>query len=164
MLDLEGAAWGAANSSTSWPSRTRRCRRCRASWVGAPVRDQRAWPFPYSSIVASSVPFGSREDRIAYNEVYCRDLNERKVVWISGGDLAAGFRCECGREDCFERIPMSRSEWNEARAKPTRFAVVPGHIIADVETVVSEYPHVWVVEKRGRAGEAAEESAEDAPR
>jgi hypothetical protein len=34
----------------------------------------------------------SREERIAENEAFCRDLNERKAEWLSGGLQAAGFR------------------------------------------------------------------------
>ena len=65
-------------------------------------------------------PFASREERIAYNEAWCRHLNERKAKWMQMGDPAAGFRCECWQADCSERIPLSGMEWGEVRSKPNR--------------------------------------------
>jgi hypothetical protein len=102
----------------------------------------------------------SREERIAYNEAWCRDLNERKAEWVRSGDLAAGFRCECSQMTCGARMQLSEREWEEVRSQDNRFAVAPGHSAADdVEQVVKEYPHFWIVEKRGEAGEVAEQLA-----
>jgi hypothetical protein len=104
-------------------------------------------------------PLGSREERIAYNEAWCRDLNERKAEWMESGAASAGFRCECWRLDCGERIQLSGKEWSEARAQANRFAVAPEHVAQDLEVVVKKYPHFWLVEKYGEAGEVAEELA-----
>ena len=71
-------------------------------------------------------PSRSREERIAYNEDWCRDLNERKAGWIKQGQLAAGFRCECWQLDCGIRIRLTGTEWDEIRSRPNRFAVAPG--------------------------------------
>jgi hypothetical protein len=98
----------------------------------------------------------SHEERIADNENWCRHLNERKAEWIKSGRLVAGFRCECWRMDCGTRMPLSGREWQEVRSRANRFAVAPGHIAADVEDVVKEYRHFWIVEKRGEAGGVAE--------
>jgi hypothetical protein len=101
----------------------------------------------------------SREERIAENEAFCRDLNERKAEWLEGGLQAAGFRCECWRIDCGVRIPLSGREWHEVRSRAERFAVAPGHTATEVEPgveeVVKEYEHFWIVEKRGEAGDVA---------
>jgi hypothetical protein len=35
--------------------------------------------------------------------------------------------------------------------------VAPEHIAAELEAVVREYPHFWLIEKQGRAGEVAKE-------
>jgi hypothetical protein len=75
---------------------------------------------------------------------------------MAGGDLAAGFRCECWRLDCGARIPLSGTDWREVRSRANRFAVAPGHAGSLYETVVKEYPHYRLVEKRGEAGEVAE--------
>ena len=107
----------------------------------------------------SQPPSGLRENRIAHNEDLCRDLNERKAGWIERGHLAAGFRCECWDLGCTDRIKMSGKQWTEARSQGNRFAVTPGHVVTEFETVVKEYPQVWLIEKHGDAGEEAEASA-----
>jgi hypothetical protein len=103
----------------------------------------------------------SREEHIAENDALCRDLNQRKAEWLDGGLQAAGFRCECWQIACGVRIPLSGREWQEVRSRPERFAVAPGHTAIDiepaVEEVVKEYQHFWIVEKRGVAGDVAEE-------
>jgi hypothetical protein len=105
--------------------------------------------------------FGSREKRIAYNEDWCRDLNERKAKaeWIESGNPVAGFRCECWQWECAERMALSGKEWREVRSRPNRFAVAPGHVAPELEEVVAEYPHFWIIEKRGEAGDVAEKLA-----
>ena len=102
-------------------------------------------------------PFGSREERIAYNEAWCRALNERKAEWMESGLSTAGFRCECWQMDCGFRFQLSADEWKEARSRSNRFAVAPGHVATDLETVVEKYPHFWLVDKHGEAAEAVEE-------
>jgi hypothetical protein len=67
-----------------------------------------------------------------------------------------GTAASAGTLSCFERIRLTDSDWQQARAKPTRFAVAPDHVAVGVETVVKEMPHFWLVEKDGRAGEVAE--------
>ena len=98
----------------------------------------------------------SREERIARNEAWCRELNERKAQWMKSGLPAAGFRCECWEMDCGSRFQLSAREWREARSRPDRFVVAPEHVAGDVETVVKEYSSFWLVEKKGEAGELAE--------
>jgi hypothetical protein len=103
----------------------------------------------------------SKEERVAYNEALCRDLNERKAEWMRSRHPAAGFRCECWQMDCGARMPLSGREWEEVRSRANRFAVAPGHAAkADLEQVVKEYPHFWIVEKRGEAGDVAEQLEE----
>ena len=101
----------------------------------------------------------TQEERIAENEAFCRDLNRSKDDWLRSGVVVAGFRCECWRIECGERMRLSKGEWQEVRSRPERFAVAPGHVATDVEPgveeVVKEYDHFWIVEKRGEAGEVA---------
>jgi hypothetical protein len=104
-------------------------------------------------------PLASQEERVAYNQAWCRDLNKRKAGWVNDGSLAAGFRCECWQADCGARLQLSGTEWQEVRSQPNRFAVAPGHVAPDVESVVKEYPHVWLVDKYGKAGAVAEKLA-----
>jgi hypothetical protein len=72
----------------------------------------------------------------------------------------AGFRCECWQADCIERIPLSGEEWRLVRAETNRFAVAPDHVAHGFEAVVTAYPHFWLVEKFGKAGEIADELAD----
>ena len=104
-------------------------------------------------------PSGSREERIARNEAWSRTLNQRRGNRAGSRDAIAGFRCECWQEDCTERIPLSGEEWNLVRAEPNRFAVAPAHVAENVEAVIKEFPHFWLIEKLGEAGEVAEELA-----
>ena len=97
----------------------------------------------------------SHDERIAYNEAWFRDLNERKAGWMKAGHPVAGFRCECWRMDCVARIPLSSQEWEEVRSRATRFAVAPGHTAAEHEQVIRRYPNFWIIEKKGEAGEVA---------
>jgi hypothetical protein len=96
-----------------------------------------------------------QKERIAYNESFFRDLNERKAEWLKDGLQAAGFRCECWQMDCVARIQLSSREWEEVRSRATRFAVAPEHTAAEHEQVIRRYPHFWIIEKRGEAGEVA---------
>jgi hypothetical protein len=97
----------------------------------------------------------TQKERIAHNESFFRDLNERKAEWLKRGLQAAGFRCECWQMDCVARIPLSGQEWEEVRSRATRFAVAPGHIAAEHEQVITRYPNFWIIEKHGEAGEVA---------
>jgi hypothetical protein len=105
----------------------------------------------------------SHEERIAENEAFFRDLNERKAEWLRDGLQAAGFRCECWRIDCADRLQLSGREWQEVRSRAERFAVAPGHTAIEiepgVEEVVKKYEDFWIVEKRGEAGDVAAQRA-----
>jgi hypothetical protein len=107
----------------------------------------------------SQPPFGPREKRIAYNEARSRDINEHKAEWLDRGHESVGFLCECWQADCREHIRLSVNEWNEARGRPNRFAVAPGHVEGEIERVVEEHPHFWLIEKQGEAGEMARKMA-----
>ncbi len=70
---------------------------------------------------------------------------------------AAGFRCECWQANCDERrIVLSGQEWEEVRSQSNRFAVAPGHVAPDIEAVVKESPHYWLVDKHGKTERIAE--------
>lgn len=101
-------------------------------------------------------PFGSREERIAYNEAWSRSLNERRAGWALRREAMPSFRCECWRDDCTERIPLSAEDWRMVRAEPTRFAVAPDHVAENFEAVVKAFPRFWLIEKFGEAGKIAE--------
>jgi predicted NBD/HSP70 family sugar kinase len=97
---------------------------------------------------------GAREERLALNEALFREVNERVVevathfIEVETKGEAVEFTCECGRRDCLERIAMTVAEYQAIRAEPTRFAVLPGHELPEIESVVERHPKYLVVEKR----------------
>ena len=77
-----------------------------------------------------------------------------------GIDAMAGFRCECcRRRTAREPIPLRAWTGDHRHAEPTRFAVTPEHVARSSEAVVMTFPHFWIVEKFGVAGDIAEELA-----
>lgn len=106
-----------------------------------------------------------RDRRIGENEALFRDVNERIKAVSEGFSLVledAEFVCECGFVTCSERITMTLEDYERVRREPTWFAIVPGHEIDDVETVVERNPAFHVVRKD--AGEPAALARETDPR
>ncbi len=102
----------------------------------------------------------AREERLARNEAFFRDVNERiKDVanTLAGGDESYAFLCECSDSACTERLQLTASEYEHVRAEGTRFVLAPGHADTDIEVVVEREGEHIVVEKDGRAGEIASE-------
>ena len=97
--------------------------------------------------------------RAAANEATIRDVNEaiERGQWPGERDSPATFRCECARLDCNQMIALTPIEYEEVRQHPRRFVLVPGHEIAEIEPVVERRASYLVVEKRGDAGELADE-------
>ena len=89
-----------------------------------------------------------RKHQIARNEALFREVNERvQEVSDSRATLTTDFLCECGDAACTETIPMRDEEYEQVRADPLLFAVVPGHEVLDVEEVVAENQRFNVVRK-----------------
>ena len=98
------------------------------------------------------------------NEVLFRKANDRiddTAERQGRGAESIEFYCECSDRDCTERIPISGSEFEMVRARPTQFLVRPGHQEPDVEFVVTETPLYLVVQKTGEAAEIVTEHLED---
>jgi hypothetical protein len=102
-------------------------------------------------------------ERTGENEALFREVNERlkerkedRSAWA----MPSEWICECADQECTERFEMSLLEYEDLRARPTRFAVAPNeeHVSLDVERVVEEREGYWVVEKFGEAAEVAEET------
>ena len=108
---------------------------------------------------AFQMPFGSRDERIAYNQAWSRSLNERRAEWVSGPDETTGFRCECWQRDCPERVPLSPGIGRWPAQSPIDSSCAPGHVADEFETVVDEFPRFWFVEKLGEAGAVAKDLA-----
>jgi ANTAR domain len=90
----------------------------------------------------TSVP---RNERVIRTEELYRRLNESIAGLLSDG--SARFLCECGNPVCNETIDLDRDDLRMLHAKPGFYAIIPGHDIPDVETVVLENEDYAVVRK-----------------
>jgi hypothetical protein len=100
--------------------------------------------------------------RVGLNESLFRAVNEQIE------SLNRDFRtdlptmtvvCECANGDCTERFEVSVSKYEQVRDDSRRYIVVPGHEVAEFESVVESGDGYDVVEKReGAAAELAEET------
>jgi hypothetical protein len=93
------------------------------------------------------------KDRIARNETFFREINERvqelererqdeedaRVQWE--------FLCECGQATCAEPVKMTRAEYELVRSNAVRFVVLPGHENPEVERVLERTDRFLTVEK-----------------
>ena len=84
-----------------------------------------------------------REERLANNAIVFRTVNEEieQVALRLGGDNYE-FICECSTRGCFERVVLSRREYEHVRSEGVRFFVAPGHENPEVELVVETNPNV----------------------
>jgi hypothetical protein len=99
------------------------------------------------------------ERRVARNEAMFREANEaiERGLWPGEEHPAVRFVCECAQLDCGQMVEVSLGDYERIRSDPKRFVMIPGHQLPEFETVVEERPKYIVVEKRGGAGEAAEQ-------
>jgi hypothetical protein len=100
--------------------------------------------------------------RAAENQALFREVNERLEnlnTTFNTITRYGNWACECASVDCLERVAMTLDEYEQLRAIPTWFAVVPSeeHVVPEVERVVERYERYWVVEKLGRAAGIAVE-------
>jgi hypothetical protein len=102
---------------------------------------------------------GKRQQRAGANEATIREVNEgiERGQWPGEEDTPVGFRCECAQLGCNQLIELSVREYEDIRAHPRRFVIVPGHDAPDVETVIEAGPRYVIVEKLDQAGEVAEQ-------
>jgi hypothetical protein len=96
----------------------------------------------------------ARTARLAENETVFRAGNERIRASVAEVLPRTPYLCECGNEKCFERVELTRDEYEHVRADPARFFVLPGHEdVSAGERVVERFEDVAVVEKSGKARE-----------
>ena len=98
--------------------------------------------------------------RVASNQAILRRVNE--AMRRHGGDPAV-VRCECGQLGCNRLITLTHGEYGAVRAHPRRFAVVPAHAVAEIETTVERHDGYAVVEARDPAATAVAEQTAPRP-
>jgi len=100
-----------------------------------------------------------REVRAARNQSLFRAVNEQMrgldQVFATVTETFT-IACECADTNCLEKLEIHPHEYLAVRSEPRQFAVLPGHVYPDVETVVRESYAYVVVEKFAAAGAVAE--------
>jgi hypothetical protein len=99
---------------------------------------------------------------LARNEVMFRSINDRirelAVRLDQGPADQLSFICECADETCVERLLLTVQQYDDVRAIPARFVVVPGHEVTPlVERVVFRSDDFVIVRKVGLAAAVARE-------
>lgn len=97
----------------------------------------------------------TRKERQVKNEALFRDLNERTTRVLDDldfdGVIDTGgpqeYMCECADAECTARVPLTNEEYERVRSSPIQFAVAPGHVVADIETIVEATERYSIVEK-----------------
>jgi hypothetical protein len=97
----------------------------------------------------------TREERLAANESFFREVNEEIERLTEGWALESlrDFVCECSDASCTQVVSMTLKEYRGVRAHRHRFAVVPGHELPEIETVVERHQRYLVVEKHAELAE-----------
>ena len=100
-----------------------------------------------------------RNERLARNEAMFRSVNERVEEVVQPGPTEAiDFLCECGDEECVEKITLTREEYESIRRDGAQFAVVAGHEIPAIENVVRRADRFLVVRKHPEEAQIARET------
>ena len=100
-----------------------------------------------------------RSERLARNEAMFRSVNERVEEVVQPGPTEAiDFLCECGDTECVEKITLTREEYESVRMDGAQFAIVAGHEIPAIESVVRRTDRFLVVRKHPHEAEIARDS------
>ena len=95
-------------------------------------------------------------ERTARDQSLFREVNERiEALPSRPPSTFTEYLCECCIEGCRENVRLTASEYEELRQHPTWFAVVAGHVVPQVERVISATDRYQIVEKLERAGAVA---------
>jgi hypothetical protein len=99
-----------------------------------------------------------RKDRLALNEALFRAANERMADWEERHRIEATelYFCECADPECRQKVPLRESDYERIRSNSDQFVVVPGHDVADVESVIESHEEWAVVEKEPEVREIVE--------
>ena len=100
------------------------------------------------------------QERIGRNEATFRSINENIERGRDAEDdrTLVGFVCECGWTECSRLIELTPAEYESVRSDPCRFAIVNGHEIVAVESVVERHDRYAVVRKLDKSGAVAKET------
>jgi hypothetical protein len=86
-------------------------------------------------------------ERLARNQVVFREVNERVRELLEAWNGPAEFLCECSNDGCKETLTLHPQEYEEVRAHPNLFVILPGHETPEVERVVLRNGRFMLVAK-----------------
>ena len=96
----------------------------------------------------------SRDNRVARNHALFRDVNERIYSLTeefgshpADDGLSLAFVCECGNVNCASQVLVETDDYSRIRSHPAHFVVLAGHELPDVDHVIEENGHYFVVER-----------------
>ena len=101
---------------------------------------------------------------MALNEAASRETNE-EIEQAHQTDPPArrmDIACECALKTCGRVIEITMAEYQDVRSDQRQFAIVPEHLIGDIERIVFENDRYAVVAKR--QGTPADVAIEHDPR
>lgn len=85
----------------------------------------------------------SRDERVVRTEEFFKRVNETMRSELGDGD--GKFLCECGNIACTEKLALSAEDLRLLHSIEGYFAVLPGHQIPEIETLVKENGHYAIV-------------------
>jgi hypothetical protein len=105
----------------------------------------------------------SREERMARNEVASREFNEEIEEAYQGEPSSnrLDIVCECALKMCDRSIDITMAEYRMVRSDPRQFAIVPEHLIGDIERIISQNERFALVSKQ--EGTPADVAIEENP-
>jgi hypothetical protein len=78
----------------------------------------------------------SRDERVARTEEFFKRVNDTMRNELGDGD--GNFLCECGNIACTEKLALNAEDLRLLHSIEGYFAVLPGHQIPEIETLVKE--------------------------
>jgi hypothetical protein len=105
----------------------------------------------------------SREERMARNEVASREFNEEIEEAYQGEPSSnrLDIVCECALKMCDRSIDITMAEYRMVRSDPRQFAIVPEHLIGDIERIIYQNERFALVSKQ--EGTPADVAIEENP-
>jgi len=85
----------------------------------------------------------SREERVVRTEEFFKRVNDTMRNELADGD--GKFLCECGNIACTETLALTAQDLRLLHSIEGHFAVLPGHQIPEIETLVKENGHYAIV-------------------
>ena len=85
----------------------------------------------------------SRDERVVRTEEFFKRVNDTMRNELGDGD--GKFLCECGNIACTEKLALTAEDLRLLHSIEGYFAVLPGHHIPELETLVKQNGHYAIV-------------------